>query len=237
MNLYAQTDIQIKRGYEHQKNKESIKCCEVWLEAWDGLKDLMVEELLHDIKGLDKICEWSQFISNFVQDLESELQHTGAKDKIYYQKHITYCRELYERLNKDDQLTRENTRRAMAASYFILGEHERAEQEFEAMLQEDPEAGWVYMGWTDCYAWELKPPNYDRAYEIITNGLSRPKVRERDVLLERAIEITEKLGDVEKAKMYEHQLKQLRTVRVAKVGRNEPCPCGSGKKYKKCCGS
>ena len=21
-----------------------------------------------------------------------------------------------------------------------------------------------------------------------------------------------------------------------KVGRNEPCPCGSGKKYKKCCG-
>jgi len=25
-------------------------------------------------------------------------------------------------------------------------------------------------------------------------------------------------------------------VREAKVGRNEPCPCGSGKKYKKCCG-
>ena len=22
-----------------------------------------------------------------------------------------------------------------------------------------------------------------------------------------------------------------------KIGRNEPCPCGSGKKYKKCCGS
>ena len=24
-------------------------------------------------------------------------------------------------------------------------------------------------------------------------------------------------------------------VRVKKVGRNEPCPCGSGKKFKKCC--
>src|ERR1017187_2080853 len=22
-----------------------------------------------------------------------------------------------------------------------------------------------------------------------------------------------------------------------KIGRNQPCPCGSGKKYKKCCGS
>ncbi|NLP36843.1 MAG: preprotein translocase subunit SecA [Firmicutes bacterium] len=27
-----------------------------------------------------------------------------------------------------------------------------------------------------------------------------------------------------------------RPVRVKKVGRNDPCPCGSGKKYKKCCG-
>ncbi len=26
------------------------------------------------------------------------------------------------------------------------------------------------------------------------------------------------------------------TVRSQKVGRNDPCPCGSGKKFKKCCG-
>ncbi len=26
------------------------------------------------------------------------------------------------------------------------------------------------------------------------------------------------------------------TVRIVKVGRNDPCPCGSGKKYKRCCG-
>ncbi|WP_240905652.1 SEC-C metal-binding domain-containing protein [Thiorhodococcus mannitoliphagus] len=25
-------------------------------------------------------------------------------------------------------------------------------------------------------------------------------------------------------------------VKAAKVGRNDPCPCGSGKKFKKCCG-
>ena len=24
--------------------------------------------------------------------------------------------------------------------------------------------------------------------------------------------------------------------KVAKIGRNDPCPCGSGKKYKMCCG-
>jgi preprotein translocase subunit SecA len=29
---------------------------------------------------------------------------------------------------------------------------------------------------------------------------------------------------------------QLGSIKTPKVGRNEPCPCGSGKKYKKCCG-
>ncbi|MCA9399026.1 MAG: SEC-C domain-containing protein [Candidatus Omnitrophica bacterium] len=28
----------------------------------------------------------------------------------------------------------------------------------------------------------------------------------------------------------------IRNDESAKVGRNDPCPCGSGKKYKKCCG-
>ncbi|NOQ18309.1 MAG: hypothetical protein GQ507_03620 [Dehalococcoidales bacterium] len=30
--------------------------------------------------------------------------------------------------------------------------------------------------------------------------------------------------------------KQPVKVKGKKVGRNEPCPCGSGKKYKHCCG-
>ncbi|NCU18168.1 hypothetical protein GW534_10615 [Bacillus sp. P1(2020)] len=29
---------------------------------------------------------------------------------------------------------------------------------------------------------------------------------------------------------------QTSTQNKVKVGRNDPCPCGSGKKYKKCCG-
>ncbi len=35
----------------------------------------------------------------------------------------------------------------------------------------------------------------------------------------------------------ERRMPQARPMRAAsrKVGRNEPCPCGSGKKYKHCC--
>ncbi|MFA4875048.1 MAG: SEC-C metal-binding domain-containing protein, partial [bacterium] len=37
---------------------------------------------------------------------------------------------------------------------------------------------------------------------------------------------------------YYDSRKPATTVRreAPKIGRNDPCPCGSGKKYKKCCG-
>lgn len=41
----------------------------------------------------------------------------------------------------------------------------------------------------------------------------------------------------EKREELKKQYKDSKTVRNEnKIGRNDPCPCGSGKKYKKCCG-
>ena len=41
----------------------------------------------------------------------------------------------------------------------------------------------------------------------------------------------------EKRKELYKEQKESGTIRKEKkVGRNDPCPCGSGKKYKKCCG-
>ena len=43
-------------------------------------------------------------------------------------------------------------------------------------------------------------------------------------------------SESELKKLYKEQ-KESTTIRKGKkVGRNDPCPCGSGKKYKKCCG-
>lgn len=36
--------------------------------------------------------------------------------------------------------------------------------------------------------------------------------------------------------LYREQKKSGTIVKERKIGRNEPCPCGSGKKYKYCCG-
>jgi len=42
----------------------------------------------------------------------------------------------------------------------------------------------------------------------------------------------------EKRKEISKRYKDSKTVRNEnKIGRNDPCPCGSGKKYKKCCGA
>ena len=38
-------------------------------------------------------------------------------------------------------------------------------------------------------------------------------------------------------KYYKEQKKSTTIVKEEKIGRNDPCPCGSGKKYKKCCGT
>lgn len=42
----------------------------------------------------------------------------------------------------------------------------------------------------------------------------------------------------ELSKFYKEQKKSTTIVHDGpKIGRNDPCPCGSGKKYKKCCGA
>ena len=40
------------------------------------------------------------------------------------------------------------------------------------------------------------------------------------------------LADADYVELLRSQIPKTST----KIGRNEPCPCGSGKKYKQCCG-
>ncbi|MDD2959530.1 MAG: SEC-C metal-binding domain-containing protein [Lachnospiraceae bacterium] len=47
----------------------------------------------------------------------------------------------------------------------------------------------------------------------------------------------DQIFDEEKKKLLYRDAKKMNTiVKGKKVGRNDPCPCGSGKKYKYCCG-
>ena len=43
-------------------------------------------------------------------------------------------------------------------------------------------------------------------------------------------------SEEEQRRLYKEQKESTTIRKEKKVGRNDPCPCGSGKKYKKCCG-
>ena len=43
-------------------------------------------------------------------------------------------------------------------------------------------------------------------------------------------------SEEELKKFYKEQKESTTILKPKKIGRNDPCPCGSGKKYKKCCG-
>ena len=44
------------------------------------------------------------------------------------------------------------------------------------------------------------------------------------------------LSEERRKELYKQQKASGTIVKGKKIGRNDPCPCGSGKKYKKCCG-
>jgi hypothetical protein len=76
--------------------------------------------------------------------------------------------------------------------------------------------------------------------KVYHNGEYLPKDDEKSQeLLEESIALGSKLG-----KKFKEHLQEISTAKKPKpitggekIGRNEKCPCGSGKKYKKCCGS
>jgi preprotein translocase subunit SecA len=98
------------------------------------------------------------------------------------------------------------------------------------------------------------------AMDQLRNGISLRAYAQRDPLIEYKFEAYEAFQamihsikeDVtryiprvkiveqpEERKMYENQSGEVEKKPVhvgSKVGRNDLCPCGSGKKYKKCCG-
>ncbi|MBI4981879.1 MAG: preprotein translocase subunit SecA [Candidatus Omnitrophica bacterium] len=74
-----------------------------------------------------------------------------------------------------------------------------------------------------------KPERFKGAFSHLTQELSHPEAQP----FERPQQ-----GNGEDASDLAQVKEEHKTVKLdhPKVGRNDPCPCGSGKKYKKCCG-
>jgi tetratricopeptide (TPR) repeat protein len=226
----------------------------------------------------------TQSLFNWIQDLESELWNAGLEDRQFLTARIAICEEGLRRFPSDDLMT-ENRRRALAESYYELGEADKAEALYREWLDADPCWGWGWIGWSDGYRFtRTERRDWNRCEQILREALAIADVRDRADIADRLVDACEEQGrsqEVEElrreaqrsAAMVETSLnvssacKVLRQktkinfggeglplnelsnvaamlrgapppapVTSQKIGRNEPCPCGSGRKYKKCCG-
>jgi len=225
--------------------------CDEWLAAWEDIKLLMAKTGTKDIFELNTKYKWEDCPSNYVQELKTELHNAGITEPSYHKKRITYCTELLEYCGNNQNII-ESTRRAIAESHCQLGDMETCSELFEGWLQEDPNWGWGYIGWSDCYYfYKSSPKDYEKAEQVLHYGMKHPDLRDRIDVVSRIIDINKRLNRPDKEREFKLLLRKLMpyasetslyykptpTIKPVKTGRNETCPCGSKKKYKKCCGA
>jgi tetratricopeptide (TPR) repeat protein len=283
----------IQEGYDAIEQREPVRAARVWLDAWSDVLRLCDLTGIDSIERFDERFSMYQSLFNWSGDLEDELWNAGREDPEYLRARIAVCEEALRRFPDADQPMVENRRRAVAESYFELGETVKAEALFEQWLEADPCWGWGWIGFADvCFFAENRPKDYDRAEELLKRGYTTPGVRDRQDIADRLVMLYREAGRDGEADALTAEARRTgrsnsgvsvrRTIdlvdagdhavvrdtatatfegegfplermaeivaaldaarpsiaprRATKVARNAPCPCGSGQKYKKCCG-
>jgi len=280
---FEMIDDRMQEGYEKQANDDSAGACRIWLEVWKNILNIMNSRRMRSLKEFDKEFRGTQSLFNWIQDLEMELGNAGVDEEKFFEDRILFCEKFINRFPHEGSLVIENMKRAIAESYFKIGQPQKAETLFKKWLEEDPQWGWGWIGWSDSYwLYHGESKNYKRAEGLLREGLSVKNVRDRNDLLMRVQSLYSETGEEEEAKSIRQKttisghvtqdltiekgnilrikksitfdgeglpLEEFDTlneilaedaglpdVKRPKVGRNAPCPCGSGKKFKKCCG-
>lgn len=75
-------------------------------------------------------------------------------------------------------------------------------------------------------------------FQKILDNPRGAKVDERELLSDmKALDIlTGRISEHDSTSLEDVYIPPMQRINTVSVGRNDPCPCGSGKKYKKCCG-
>jgi hypothetical protein len=138
-----------------------------------------------------------------------------------------------------------NMRRAIAEAHYKLGESREGEAVFRTLTEEHSAWAWGWIGWAEQYGSYGESENRDalRGIAILKEALGVPELEERDAVLERLEDLYLEAGLTQEAEAVETAMRgssgaaPATSAKAGKPGRNDPCSCGSGKKYKKCCGA
>jgi hypothetical protein len=255
-------DDKVQAGYEADQRNDFVASSRIWLDAWSDVLRLCDAVGGRSMREFDDRFPMTQSLFNWCQDLELALQNGGEHDPELRAARLGMAAEWLRRFPREDGLITGNFRRALADSYFWTGQQETADELYQSWLEADPAWGWGWIGWADCYTpfGPGRTPDYPQAEEILRRGYAVPGVREAEHIAGRLADICGRTGHPGEAREIRQQAEKDRrragratawaapTVpagepRAAKqypagkTGRNQPCPCGSGKKFKKCCGA
>ena len=213
------------------------------LAAWNHLIQIMARENnMSDHLGISSI-DWQ--IGNRANDTVEFLHNARMyEDEIKVNEQI-----LRIKWSGTDNLFHENAKRDIADAYADMGNPEKCLKLYEEYLKEDPLWGWGWIGYfrqLKDYANDRFEPTLDMLYQKTLDGVN---FRDKDYLYEELGDEFNNLGITDRANYFyelakkksnnnSFSFKTLKTpaVKPQKIYPNDPCPCGSGKKYKKCCG-
>ena len=261
---WKRIDNYMQRGYSFLEEYDSVSTCKEWEKAWRGIVLAMDSGNYHSIEDFDEDFSGLQSVFNWASDYEAELHNAIIDDISFAQIRIDFCTEYLERVSDKEGHNSLSMRRAIAETYFRMGMRDEGEKAFEEITEEYPAWAWGWIGWADEYSFYPEHKDCDKAIKLLSHALEIDGIDEIRVIKERLQEVYRSCGMDEEADAiilneedFGVPLSEINNIalnakmvideftddiakaseRKAKVYRNDPCPCGSGKKYKHCCGA
>jgi tetratricopeptide (TPR) repeat protein len=263
-------DDKIQDGYDLLLSSQEKAGCELWLDAWSDVLRIFEKTGMRSVKEFDQRFGGTQLLSDWLPDLEMELWNEGLKERPFLAARISLCEIMLQKFyagktGKGFELSTGNWRRALAETYFEVGEISKAETLYREWLQADPQWGFGWISWSDCYSFgQPSAEDLQKSEQVLQEGLSIAGVCDRLDLQERLVDVYKEQGRNDKVKELRQQIEDSTSRHISRhivregqshsintaadfastlspvaqkqtVGRKEPCPCGSGKKFKRCC--
>ena len=199
--------------------------------ALSGPKPMPEEDWLFDVLGSDEALdseagrELAELLRIFAASLEAELASGEPPVLLLYPK---------EDMEDDEDAPSDYVPGCQA---YLAGVDTAEEDWFEALGEDDDEEDGDEITYLDERLFPL----------MLLTGEAEAAAREHGEEWAEGEELEEIVADCEEelpqavADIYRFWLvkRSTQTIRrdSPKIGRNDPCPCGSGKKYKQCCGA
>lgn len=242
----------VQRGYDAQESRNESEMISCWWEAWSVFQEIMKSAKVKiSVSGVMESQDYQYPVDAWLQDLEMELGNTGE-----HEKRMEFCQRVLEMFDwtYDDG---DGFRCAIGEELYTSGKPEEGKAWFENWLKQEPNNSNAL----NIYSWCIqKQEGAEKAWLLIRKKVigvactinnyvlfERAKLLMQHLKQKKDLEWIEKQLDsfkdsLEKAAYYNDLYDdfcmpvQQPIVKAAKVYPNDPCPCGSGKKYKKCCG-